>query len=224
MASAPDELSALAAMLFSPDGEPMCAQFPACVGPVAEGERLIAPLKRFGPPTADMAGPMAYCDLQKVLDPGFPNGLSNYWTANFVRELSDEVIDILADGFAQSPTPLCAVVLEEFGGTVKRMGTEDTATPLRDGDYNVAIVARWSDPADAERCTGWARGLYRALSPHFASTAYINYLPEEHEGNLAAIYGARRYQRLSELKRKYDPDNFFRMNQNIKPAGSAAGA
>jgi FAD/FMN-containing dehydrogenase len=218
MASAPDELSALAAMLYSPDGQPVCAQFPACVGPVAQGEKLVAPLKGFGPPLADMAGPIAYCDLQKTLDAGFPNGLSNYWTANFVRELSDDVIDILADGFARAPNALSAVVIEEFGGAVKRIDPEDTAVPLRDGQYNVVLITRWTDPAHAERCLAWARGLYRALTPHFISAAYVNYLPEELDGTLPAVYGARRYQRLSDLKRKYDPDNFFRMNQNIKPA------
>jgi hypothetical protein len=156
--------------------------------------------------------------LQQLFDAGLPSGLYNYWTSNLLRSLTDEVIDIVVDGFAQAPTPLCVLLLEPLGGAVRRVPESETAFTLRDGDYNLAIVGRWTDPADAERTTTWARQLNRQLAPHSLESAYVNYLPEEDGVRGPAIYGAARYQRLQDLKRKYDPQNLFRMNVNIAPS------
>jgi FAD/FMN-containing dehydrogenase len=156
--------------------------------------------------------------LQQIFDAGLPPGVFNYWTANFLQQLSDDVIDVLVDAFAQRPTPLCVLVLETLGGAVGRVPEHETAFTLRGGDYNLAIVGRWTDPADAARTTAWTRQLHERLLPHSLEAGYVNYLPEDDANRVAAVYGAERYRRLRELKRVYDPDNVFRMNLNIAPA------
>ena len=150
--------------------------------------------------------------------PGLPAGLYNYWTSNFLKRLTDEIIDIVVSAFAQAPTPLCVLVLEPLGGALRRVPESETAFTLRDGDYNLAIIGRWADPADADRTIAWAKQLNRQLAPHSLESTYVNYLPEDEGGRVAAIYGAARYKRLQDLKRKYDPQNLFRLNVNIAPS------
>jgi len=179
--------------------------------------------RRFGPPVADMVAPMPYVQLQQMLDPGLPPGLYNYWTSNFLRSLSDEIIDIVTGSFAKAPTPLCVVLFEQLGGAVRRVPENESAFTLRQGDYNLAIVGRWADSADAERTIAWAKDLNRQLAPHSLDSTCINYLPEDEGERVAGIYGAARYQRLQDLKRKYDPENVFCMNANIAPAAVTVG-
>jgi FAD/FMN-containing dehydrogenase len=216
--NAPDEVNAFAALLFGPDGQPIAVQVPVYIGPIAAGEKALAPFRAFGPPVADMVAPTPYVQHQQLLDAGLPAGLFNYWTSNVLRTPSDEVIDIIVDAFAQAPTPLCVLVFELLGGAVRRVPESESAFTLRDGDYNLAIVGRWTDPADAERTIAWAKGLNRRLAPHSLDSTYINYLPEDEGGRVASIYGGARYKRLQELKKKYDPSNFFHINQNIRPS------
>jgi FAD/FMN-containing dehydrogenase len=218
MRTASDEVIAFTGLLYGPDGQPIAVQIPAYVGPIAAAERALAPFRTFGPPIADMVAPTPYVQLQQLFDDGMASGLYNYWTSNLLKSLSDDVIDIVVDAFAHAPTPLCVLLLEPLGGAVPRVPADETAFTLREGDYNLAIIGRWTDPADAERTTAWARQLNRQLAPHSLEAAYINYLPEEDAGRVATIYGASRYQRLQGLKRKYDPQNLFRMNANILPA------
>ncbi|MGH9387241.1 MAG: FAD-binding oxidoreductase [Vicinamibacterales bacterium] len=217
--NAPDEVIAITALLCGPDGQPIAVEVPAYVGPLAKAETALQPFRAFGPPLADMVAPTPYCQLQQMFDAGLPAGLYNYWTSNFLKKLTDEVIDIVVDGFVQAPTPLCVLLLEPLGGALRRVPAAETAFTLRDGDFNLAIVGRWADPTDSEKTIAWARALNRRLAPHSADSVYVNYLPEDEGERVAAIYGAARYKRLVDLKKKYDPQNFFRMNANINPAG-----
>ena len=132
-----------------------------------------------------------------------------------LRDAPDEVIALTALLCGPDGQPMA---VEPLGGAVRRVPERDTAFTMRDGDYNLAIVGRWADPADGERTIAWARQLNRELAPHSLESGYVNYLPEDEGGRVAAIYGAGRYKRLQDLKRKYDPLNVFRMNANIAPA------
>jgi FAD/FMN-containing dehydrogenase len=217
MRNAPNEVIALAGLLFDSDGRPIAMQVPAYIGDLADGERALAPFRSFGPPEVDGVGPTQYVQLQQLFDAGLPSGLYNYWTSNFLKTLTDDVIDIVVAGFAQAPTPLCVLLLEPLGGAVRRVPENESAFTLREGDYNLAIVGRWADPADADKTIAWAKELNRQLAPHSLESTYVNYLPADEGDRVAAIYGRARYSRLQELKRKYDPRNLFRMNANIKP-------
>ena len=218
MIDAPNEVTAFTGLLCGPDGQPIAAHIPAYVGDLAKGEKALAPIRAFGPPVADMVAPTPYVQLQQLFDAGLPAGLYNYWTSNFLKTLSDEVIDIVVAGFAQAPTPLCVLLLETLGGAVRRMSDRESAFTLREGDYNLAIVGRWADPADADRTIAWAKRLNRELAPHSLESSYVNYLTEDDEGRAVKIYGASRYKRLQDLKRTFDPQNVFCMNVNISPA------
>ncbi len=215
LTDAPDEMMAFAALLCGPDGRPVAVEAPAYFGPLERGRSGLQPFRSFGAPLADSVVSTTYTALQQLFDAGLPPGLFNYWTSNVLRRLSDEAIDIVVEYFLRAPTPLCAIVLETLGGAVRRVGEDDTAFTLRAGDYNLAIVGRWADSADADRVVEWAKGLNHALAPHSLDTTYINYLPGDQDARIPRIYGDARYLRLQALKARYDPDGVFRMNANI---------
>jgi FAD/FMN-containing dehydrogenase len=216
--AAPDELTTFAGMMTTPDGMRVTAVLPCYNGPIADGEAAIRPLRDLGP-VADQVGPMPYLALQTMLDPAFPSGLPVYWRSDFLRALSDDAIDTAVDHFDRVTSPLSAVLFEQFGGAVSRVGPEASAFPHRDAMYNLVIVGRWPDPALADPTMGWVRGLSDAMRPH-ARGVYVNYLGAgEGEDRVRAAYGPDTYDRLAKLKAKYDPNNFFRLNQNIRPGG-----
>jgi FAD/FMN-containing dehydrogenase len=219
-ASAPDELTSFAALLTTPDGMRAFGIIVAYAGAdLAEGERLLAPLRAYGPPLADMVGPMPYTALQTILDEGFPAGLPVYWRANFVNGLHDELIDALCDSFAQVTSPLSSIVIEQFGGAVARVPRDATAFDHRDAAYNIAIIGRWPDPMMADAAVAWTRSTWDATTA-YALGVYVNYVGlGESDDRVRAAYGDAKYARLAKLKAQYDPNNRFRFNQNIKPAG-----
>jgi FAD/FMN-containing dehydrogenase len=215
----PDAMTAFAAMLTSPEGDRILA-LPVCYnGPIEQGEAILRPLRESTSPMADMVGPITYEQQQTLMDDGFPFGLQNYWKSEFLKGLTDEAIDVLVERFAAVPSPLTAVVLEQFGGAYSRVGAEDTAFVHRDWEYNFVIISRWADPADADQNIQWARGTWQAVQPFASGSVYVNYLEPGQEGNdrIRAAYGPV-YDRLVAVKNQYDPTNFFRLNQNIKPS------
>ena len=215
--SAPDEVTVFAALMTSPDGMPMVGLIVAYNGPIEEGERILRPLREFGPPLADQIAPMPYIALQTMIDEAFPSGLPVYWRSNFVRDLSDEAIDTIVDGFSHITSPLSAILLEQLGGAVASVGREDTAFEHRDAEYNLAIIARWPDPAMADAGIAWTRELWTAMQP-YTRGVYVNYLGVgDPASRVREAYGADKYARLAALKRQYDPTNQFRFNQNIEP-------
>jgi FAD/FMN-containing dehydrogenase len=213
---APDELALYVLMGPSPDGVRIAAIYACYAGDLKEGERVLRPLREFDTPLADTVGPLPYWEAQRLFDPGFPPGQNNYWKANFLKGLSDEAIETVVNQFKRAPSPLSAVALEHLGGAVRRAGRGATAFAHRDAEYSLLIIGRWVDAMEAEENIAWARGLWSALQPHSLEGVYVNYLGEEGEQRVRAAYGAS-YERLVALKEKFDPKNFFGLNQNIKP-------
>jgi len=218
--SAPDELTLMAVFLTAPDGNRALAVLGCFSGVLADGEKVLEPLRRFGTPVGDTFAAISYVDFQALLEPGFPPGLQNYWKSNFLRDLSDEVIDILVEGIRSVPSVTTAIALEQLGGAVSRVPEDATAFNHRKNLFNALIVSSWSERAENEKHIRWTRQLWQALQPHSSGGVYVNYLGQEtDEGadRVRAAYGASKYERLLALKQEYDPQNMFRMNQNIKP-------
>ena len=165
----------------------------------------------------DAIGPMPYSQLNGMLDAAFPKGALNYWKSSFLSQLSDEAIDTMIACFARCPTTMGQLLLEHIHGAATRIGVGDTAFPHRADGYNFLVLSQWTEPTNTNACIAWARETYAEMQPFFASGRYVNYLGDDETGDpVAAAYGPN-YRRLQELKTKYDPKNFFRMNQNIRP-------
>jgi FAD/FMN-containing dehydrogenase len=217
--SLPDEQMVLAGLLCPPDGSgtKLAAIVPCHFGPAAEAETALRPVRAFGPPVMDAVGPLSYCQLNTMMDASYPRGALNYWKASFLDALSDEAIDTMVACFEKAPSPMCQMVLEHFHGAVTRVGVGDTAFPHRKVGFNLIVLGQWADPAENERGIAWARQSYQALKPFMAAGRYVNYLEDDAEGDPAAAAYGPNYSRLRQLKSKYDPDNFFRANLNIRP-------
>ncbi len=221
MEGAPDELQAYAGCLRTPDGAPVAAVVAAYIGPIEEGERILRPLREFGPPLADQIQPTAYVDHRALFDAYYPSGLRNYWKSSFLKELSDAAIETMIRHFERAPSPLPGVALEPLGGAVARVGRDETAFDHRDAWSSVIITDAWKDPAEDEKHRAWVRGLWQDLEPYTTGGVYVNYLGEERDegrNRVKAAYGTK-YERLAALKKEYDPENLFRSNQNIRPGG-----
>jgi hypothetical protein len=185
-------------------------------GPLDEGDRVVRPLREFGSPLLDSCAPMPFSKHQGMLDPSFPHGWWYYIRSCNLAELTDEVIDILVDHGQRIVSPLTVFSIYHLGGAVARVGEDETAFGARDAGHtlNVIGITRTGDGFEDER--EWARGLWAALEPHHQHV-YVNFLMDEGEDRIREAYGATKYDRLKALKRRYDPDNFFRLNQNIRP-------
>jgi FAD/FMN-containing dehydrogenase len=214
-----DEHTVFASLTHAPDGSGTdVAVLVTChCGPTAVAEKAMLPLKQFGAPLLDAVGPMPYCELNSMLDANYPKGALNYWKSNFLTELSDAAIATMIECFARCPTPMGQLLLEHIHGAATHVDAGDTAFPHRQEGYNFLILAQWMQPSDTSRCIAWARETYQRMQPFFAAGRYVNYLDDDEMGDsVAAAYGAN-YRRLQRIKAKYDPKNFFRMNQNIWP-------
>jgi FAD/FMN-containing dehydrogenase len=218
--SVPDDLSLMAALVHAPDGSgtPLAAFVICHSGSPEQAEADLRPVREFGSPLMVEVGPMPYPVVNTLLDDGFPRGALNYWKSNFVGGLDDELLDATIAAFANCPSPMSAIVFEQFHGAVTRVGISDTPVPHREPGFNVVIPSVWTDPTQAEANIAWARSTYSALEPHFVTRKWLNYLADD-EGldAIQAAYG-QNYTRLAEVKRRYDPENFFRQNHNIAPA------
>ena len=182
-----------------------------------EGEAAVAPVKRFGTPALDAAGPMPYAQLNAMLDGAYPRGALNYWKSSFLSGLGDDAIRAAIDCFAECPTPMGQLLLEHFHGAVARVGVSDTAFPHRAEGYNMLVLSEWADPRQSDACIAWARDSFAALHPHAGAGRYVNYIDADERGDaVAAAYGPN-YGRLQRIKARYDPGNLFRLNQNILP-------
>ena len=214
--SAPDELTAYAGLLHTPDGDPAVAVIPCYCGDLAEGERVLKPLREFGSPLVDAIQPLPFPQMQSLLDGAFPDDNHNYWKSTFLRELSDEAIDLLVERANRATSPLSVVIVELYGGAAGRVDVSDTAFARRQSEFSIGILTQWVDPAESPRHIEWARGLADDLQAHASGAYLLNFLGEEGHDTIKAAFG-RNYDRLVSVKNKYDPTNFFSLNQNLKP-------
>jgi len=188
-----------------------------CTGPAEEANRLLDPVRNFRKPLLDGVGPVPLPALNSLFDALYPPGLQWYWKADFVKDLPDAAIAEHVKWGGQIPNMFSAMHLYPVNGAAHRVGKTDTAWSYRDAVFSQVIVGVDPDPANREKITSWARGYYDALHPFGAGGAYVNFMMEEGEDRVRNSYRDN-YDRLAKVKAKYDPDNFFRVNQNIKPA------
>ena len=219
--SVPDELTVFGGLVYAPgSSELRLAAFVVChAGPAEQAQRDLAPLREFGEPLLVEVGPMPYPVINTLLDDGFPRGALNYWKSSFVERLDDVLIDLAIERFETTPSPLNAILFEHFHGAVTRVGVSDTAVPHREVGYNLLLPSVWLDPADTEANIAWTRATFDLVSPYFADRRWLNYFSDDDGADaVRAAYGPN-YDRLVEVKRRYDPENVFRLNHNIDPIG-----
>lgn len=215
-ADQPDALQTWAGILTLPDGNVVVALIPCYVGSLDEGERAIAPLRRFGSPVADTVAPISYVAMQQLFDPAFPPGRQNYWKSGLADRLADELIEATVEYAQKMPSPHTAFLFAEMHGAYSRVNKTATAYFHRDLQYDAIILSGWTELTDAQRNIDWTRELFGIWEPHLARAAYVNDLGEEGEDRARSAYGDN-YPRLAALKAQYDPSNLFRLNQNIQP-------
>ena len=217
-AGAAEDLTIFAALTHAPDGSRIAGLVCGHCGTLADGEAAMAPLKRFGPPLLDTIGPIPYTGLNAMLDAANPAGALNYWKTSFLNELTDESIDVMVRCFEQVPRSLSAIMLEYVPARVAAVGITETAYPHRRRGFNLVVIGQWLDPASTEAAIRWTRESYAALQPFTAARSYVNYQSDEDGSAVEAAYGPN-HARLRQVKAAYDPQNVFRLNQNILPAG-----
>jgi FAD/FMN-containing dehydrogenase len=231
-ASAPDEVNSIAVPWSVPDDEhfpeelrrrPIVVVAAVYVGSVEDGERILQPLREIATPLMDLSGPIPWTALQGAFDPFFPQGRLYYWKSTYVDDLSDGAIDTIVRRAAERPSHMSTITLWHLGGAISRVGAEATPYGRRDAPYLFTAEATWEDPRETDRNIQWSRDSLVAMQPYSKGGLYLNFpgFGEEKEAMLRASYGPN-YDRLATLKAKYDPDNLFRMNQNIKPVSGAA--
>ena len=219
VANASDDLTVFAGLVHAPDGSgaKLAALVVFHTGDVDAAERELEPFKTWGSPLVVDVGPMPYPVMNTILDAGYPAGALNYWLSSFAAGLPDELIDIAARQFSTVPSPMTAMLLEHFHGAVTRVGVTETAVPHREEGWNLLIPSVWTDPAETEANISWTRETFAALRPHFGAGRWLNYLGDDQADDaIRAAYGPN-YDRLKEIKRKYDPENVFHLNHNIAP-------
>jgi FAD/FMN-containing dehydrogenase len=217
-AKAPDALGSMAAFLCSPEGDPVVGVFVVYLGPTDEGERVLAPLRSVGTPLMDDVGLKPYTTVQQTFDPGFPSGMRNYWKSSFLSSVNEDCQKTLIEHANQAPTPQCVIGLEHMmGGAVARVAPEETAFASRGPEYNLLMLGMGTDPGSDDAIRKWARGLHKAIEPFSTGEVYVNYMDNDESDRIGEAYGSTHHARLIEIKRKYDPGNLFRLNQNIAP-------
>jgi UDP-N-acetylenolpyruvoylglucosamine reductase len=195
----------------------MCALVGCYTGPLANGEAALKPLRQFSPPAIDFAGPIPFPALQSMFDGLYPAGLQWYWRADFFNRYDDKAIDLHVKYGSQLPTMHSTMHIYPINGAAGRVGKQDTAWGYRDANFAQVIVGVDPDPQNNDRLIAWARDYWLALHPYSMGGAYVNMMMDEGEDHVKAAYRDN-YARLAQVKAKYDPHNFFRINQNIKPA------
>jgi FAD/FMN-containing dehydrogenase len=225
VADAPDEMTVWSVMRKAPPlpfipeewhGREVLI-FAACyAGALEEGERAAAPLRALGEPIADVLGPHSFVGWQSAFDPLLTPGARNYWKTHDFTELSDGAIDTLVEAVSNLPGPECEVFIAQVGGAMSRIPPDATAYPDRNAHFIMNVHTRWRDATEDDGCIAWARDLFKATTPFATGGGYVNFVPGDEPERVEKLYGTN-YARLVEIKRRWDPQNRFRMNQNIRP-------
>jgi FAD/FMN-containing dehydrogenase len=227
MAEAPDEVGMMANLRLAPAlpvvperlwGTPIVALIATYAGPADEGRNALAPIRQLPTPVLDALTTKPYVTHQKMFDPAYPHGRHYYWKAHKLGPLTDEIIDVVVDQAAQVTSPFSAVPIFSLGGAVARVPEESTAFPYREASHDLNIVASWlpKDVGDADHHIDWARRMFHALEP-YSRGVYVNFTSDDADERVRVAYTDHQWTRLTALKAKYDPANFFRMNANIPP-------
>ncbi len=226
LAKAPEELSVWTVLRQAPPlpflpeevhGKEIIALALLYAGDPKQGERLIEPLRKFGTSLGEHVGVQPYVAWQKAFDPLLTPGARNYWKSHNLSTLKDGLFDAVIEYVEKLPSPQCEIFFGALGGATARPAPHSTAYAHRDALFVMNFHGRWEEPADDERCIGWARDFFNASAPFASGGAYVNFLTADEGDRVRSAYGPN-YDRLAQVKRKYDPDNLFRMNQNIEPA------
>ena len=226
MATAPDEVGGGLAMVTAPHedfvpeparGKPMLGVILCYAGPVEEGERVLAPIREYGPPAMDIVGPMPYTAVQQLLDPMNQPGHNLYWKAEFLDELTDEAIDAILPHGLNASSPMTATILQPLGGAVARVAEESTPLGRRDAAFAYHAMAQWADD-DHQRHIQWARDLHAAMAPHTEPGVFLTYSSDLGEDRSRAAFGAEKFRRLTAIKDFYDPIDMFDSGAGIKPS------
>jgi FAD/FMN-containing dehydrogenase len=213
----PDEALAAAALMTSPEGAPVVAIIVSYIGDIAAGEAVVAPLRKFGSPLVDTIAPTSYVQLNTLFDAAVPyGGVQRYWKSSFLKELGDDLIEILIERSAKMLSPMSMVLFFHLHGAAARVDRNATAFGLRDDQWDYDVISQWNDPAESADHIQWTREFWTAVEPFATGEVYVNHLDSEEATRIRAAY-SQGYERLVALKNKYDPTNLFRLNQNIKP-------
>ena len=221
ISSAPDELTAYIALLHGPDGSPLVGVIPCYCGDVSEGERVLHSLRKFGNPIMDGIQAMPFPVMQSLLGPSFPDGNQNYWKSTMQRDLPDDAISAIVEHANALQSPLSFVVLEYYGGAAGRVPNEATAFPHRHLPWDILFIAQWTNLAQTSMHRDWARTGEERLRPFSQNAHLLSALDVEADDVIKTAFGPN-LARLATIKEKYDPTNFFRVNQNIKPGAPVA--
>ena len=226
VAKAPAELVVWSVLRLAPPlpflpekfhGQGMIALALIYAGDPKQGEPLLAPLRKFGTPVGEHIGVQPYAAWQKAFDPLLTPGARNYWKSHNFTTLKDGLFDAVIAYIGKLPSPQCEIFFGAIGGATTRPAPDATAYAHRDAQFVMNVHGRWEDAADDKRCIGWARDFFGASAPFASGGAYVNFLTADEGDRVRAAYGPN-YDRLAQVKRKYDPNNLFRVNQNIQPA------
>jgi len=199
-------------------GDTFCIAVVHWSGPLDQGERAMKPFRGVAPVVAEMVGPMPYPALNSAFDGLYPKGIRAYWKGNFVTELTDAAIEAHLNHGPKVPEISATMHLYPINGACHRVGSDETAFAYRDANFAMVILASWSDPAVDEDRIRWVRDYYAATAPHSEPGGYINFMDDDDRSRIRDNYKGN-YDRLVAIKRIYDPDNLFHINQNISPTG-----
>jgi FAD/FMN-containing dehydrogenase len=225
IADAPEQLGAFPAFQIAPPlpfipedrhGDTFIAMVACWAGPLEDGEKALKPFHDLAPVVAEFVGPMPYPALNSAFDGLVPPGLQHYWKANFVEELTDEAIAAHSTHGPDVPAVNSTVHIYPINGAAHRLAPDATAFAYRNANFATVIAGMWPEPSQNEANIAWVRNYYDATAPHSEAGGYINFMSEDDQGRIRANYKGN-YDRLVEVKRRYDPDNLFHLNQNIRP-------
>jgi len=212
-----DLTAVFAGLMTSPDDAPIVALPIGYHGPLEEGERVLAPLRRLGTPLFDDVGPKSYTEVQRIFSPDvFPHGMHRYWKSSFLKNPPDAALDIALEYADQMASPHSMILLYLVHGAAARVPAEATAFGLREALWNLDVIGQWTTPGEADQHVPWVRECWKALDAHSTGGVYVNHLGADEPERVRNAFG-HNYARLAQVKHQYDPANVFRFNQNIRP-------